>query len=317
MPVPGKGREMKQTCNRRDFIVRTAALGATVSLGGTVHPLTRAFAGDPLPDIAVVEGSNYYDTARKAVETIGGMKKFVSKGSRVGLLVNSRFDKPGTYVKPQIVLAVIAMCHEAGAKEIVSLEGVPGSYWRKATLSKADWEHVDAMKSPGDHTAIDLPRSVHLKQIDIVRDFLDCDVLINVPIFKDHAGTGFTGVLKNIMGATSQSTNNFFHAGSGRGDGYEDVPFLSQCIADAHLVRMPTLCVGDGTEVISTNGPFGPGNLIRPRKVVAGTDGVAVDTIGTTLLGLHAENIAMIGMARDHGRGSSRLETLNIARISL
>jgi uncharacterized protein (DUF362 family) len=69
--------------------------------------------------------------------------------------------------------------------------------------------------------------------------------------------------------------------------------------------------------MVSTNGPSGPGNIVRPRKVVAGTDGVAVDTLGTLLLRLPVEQIAMIGMAREHGLGTTRLDDMNIARITL
>jgi uncharacterized protein (DUF362 family) len=286
-------------------------------LGGLVERIGAALAASPPPDLAVVEGENYYDAARRAVDALGGMSRFVSKNSTIGLLVNSPFDRPGTFAKPQIALAVIAMCYEAGASQIVSLEGASRSYWRRATLSKEHEEQVASVRGPGESRSVDLRSGVKLRKAEIVREFLDCDVLINIPIFKDHEGTRFTGVLKNIMGATAGSTNRYFHKGSGAGGYYRDIDFLSQCIADAHLMRKPTLCVGDGTETIVTNGPAGPGRMIKPRKVVAGTDLVAVDAFGATLIGLHPEEIAMIRMAQDHGLGSARLDTLAIANITL
>lgn len=308
---------MGSRIDRRSFLFRTAAIGASVTLGGLMDRVGAALAGSPPPDLAVVEGANYYEAARTAVETLGGMGRFVSKGSKVGLLVNSPFDRPGTFAKPQIALAVITMCHEAGAAQIVSLEGASRSYWRRATLSREHEEQVQSIREPGDSVTVELPRGVKLKKADVVRDLLECDVLINVPIFKDHEGTRFTGVLKNIMGATAGSTNRYFHKGSGAGGYYRDIDFLSQCIADAHLMRKPNLCVGDGTETIVTNGPSGPGRMIKPRTVVAGTDGVAVDAYGATLIGLHPDEIAMIRMAQENGLGSSRLDALTIAKIAL
>lgn len=298
-------------------MVKTAALGASLTLGGVMGRFGNAAAGTSAPDLAVVEGANYYDAARKAVETLGGMRKFVSRGSRVGLLVNSVFNKPGTYAKPQIALAVLTMCHEAGAAEIISLEDAPGSYWRRATLSKAHKEQVEGLKEPGETTTVELPRGAKLKRATVVRDFLECDVLINVPIFKDHQGTRFTGVMKNIMGVTNRETNDFFHNGSGAGGSYDDAAFLSQCIADAQLMRKPTLCIGDGTEMIATNGPSGPGRMVTPRTIVAGTDSVSVDSYGATLLGLRPGEIAMIRMAEEHGLGSSDLDALTITKIIL
>ncbi len=308
---------MDRRIDRRGFIVRSAALGASVVLGGRVGRIGAVFAGSSPPDLAVVEGANYYDAARRAVELLGGMGRFVSRGSKIGLLVNSSFDRPGTFAKPQIALAVITMCYEAGAAKIVSLEGASRSYWRRATLSGEHEDQVKSVGESGEGVEVELQRGVKLKKAEIVRDFLECDVLINIPIFKDHEGTRFTGVLKNIMGATRGSTNRYFHKGSGAGGYYRDVDFLSQCIADAHLMRKPTLCLGDATETIVTNGPSGPGRLVRPRTVVAGTDGVAVDAYGAGLIGLRPEAIAMIRMAEENGIGTARLDSLTIAKTSL
>jgi uncharacterized protein (DUF362 family) len=310
---------MGSTINRRDFILRSASLGTTIALGGILERLAgpAAYAGTGFPDLAVVEGANYYDATRKAVDALGGMKQFVSKGSRVGLLVNSVFDKPGTYTKPEIALAVITMCYEAGAASITSLEDARGSYWRRATLSKEDRERIGSIKGPGDTVTIDLPHGVKLKSVEIRRDLLACDVYINMPIFKDHEGTRFTGVLKNIMGATSSSSNRFFHKGAIVSGFYDDPTFLSQCIADAHLVRKPTLCIADGTEMIVTNGPSGPGKIVKPHAVVAGTDGVAVDAYGATILGLPVEDVVMIRKAQEHGIGSADLSKLRITKLSV
>ncbi len=308
---------MHAACTRREFVTRSALLGAALPFSGFLGGLSSPFAAEAPPDLVVVKGTNAYDAARRAVEALGGMRRFVARGDRVGLLINSRFDKPGTYVKPAIAVAVIAMAHEAGAHTVISLENAPPSYWHNATLSREHREYVEALRAPGGLSTISLPRGVNLRRLDIVQDFLDCDVLINMPIFKDHKGTGFTGVLKNIMGATGRETNHFFHAGSGKGEGYADVPFLSQCIADAHLLRKPALCVGDATEVVATNGPFGPGTLIRPGAVVAGTDIVAMDALGTSLLGLRVENVAMIGMAERLDLGTAHVESLHVEHVTL
>ncbi len=222
----------------------------------------------------------------------------------MGLLVNSVFDKPGTFVKPQIALALVAMCYEAGAREIVSLEDVSPAYWRRATLSKEHAEMVRTIRGPRAGVAVDIKGGRRLTSVEVTRDLMDCDVYINVPVFKDHEGTSFTGNLKNLMGATAGSTNRSWHRGGLLGGYYDDIPHLSECIADGNLVRQPTLCVGDATEVIVTNGPAGPGRLITPHVVVAGTDPVAADAFGATLLGLDPRKILMLRSASELGIGS-------------
>jgi uncharacterized protein (DUF362 family) len=245
------------------------------------------------------------------------MKQFVPRGSKVGLLVNSKFDRRGTYVKPEIALAVIAMCHEAGAKEIVSLEDASGSYWGRASKTEYLDDLVESLREP-EHIEVTVDGGVALKEADIARELLECDVFINVPVVKDHEGTRFTCTLKNLMGATTSSTNRFFHKGSGVGSGYYgDVDFLSQCIADVALLKKPDLCIVDATEFITTNGPYGPGKISRPQKVLASSDGVALDSYCARFVGLTGEDILMVRKAHEHGLGEIDVGQLAVKEVQI
>ncbi|MBI5473412.1 MAG: DUF362 domain-containing protein [Ignavibacteriae bacterium] len=312
-----------QTIKRRRFLKDAAFIGTTALAGTTLlrslthatddsQSTTQSTTESPI-DLAIIETTNNYDGTIAAVERLGGIKKFVQRGSRVGLLVNSRFDKQGTYVKPEIALAVIAMCHNAGAKEIVSLEDVSSSYWRKATLTKELREYTETLVSPSrGETTLAIKDGKSLKEAEIARDLLECDVYINLPIIKDHVGTQFTGAMKNVMGATSGSTNRYFHHGSGASGYYDDVEFLSRCIAEVNLLRKPTLCIADVTEVVITNGPFGPGRIARPRKIIAGADMVAVDAYGSTLLNLNPTDVLTIRYGAELGLGRTDIENLSV-----
>ena len=96
---------------------------------------------------------------------------------------------------------------------------------------------------------------------------------------------------------------------------YDDIEFLSQCIADVNLVRKPDLCVVDATEFVRTNGPGGPGEIVRARKVVAGKNCASVDAYCSTLLDLNPSDVAMIKFASDHGIGEIDLKKLKIREI--
>jgi len=109
----------------------------------------------------------------------------------------------------------------------------------------------------------------------------------------------------------SPGSNRTFHR-----DGWETdidaIGHLDQCIADLNTVISPDLCVVDATEFITTNGPFGPGELTRPGKVVAGTDRVAIDAYCCTLWGLEGKDIIHIRKAHEHGLGEIDLTKLCI-----
>ena len=305
--------------SRRSFIKGGTVLGVSSLLAGSSFGLLPELVfAESIVDIAAVTGADYYQGTIRSVEILGGMGRFVPKQSRVGLLINSPWRHPGSYVTPEITLAAVWMCLDAGAAEIGVFQSIGRDYWGRSPLSDRFQTEIDTVRYiGGNYTEISIPRGLSLKKAEIARGLLDCDVFINISIAKHHAGTHFTGVMKNMMGATSRSTNRFFHHGSGKGSGsYGDVAFLSQCIADVNLVRKPDLCILDGTEVLLTNGPGGPGKLLKPQKVFAGVDRVAMDAYGAALIGLHPADVQMIQMAHVHGLGEIRLDQLRIREVT-
>lgn len=65
---------------------------------------------------------------------LGSMEKFVPEGSTVGLLINSDFEDKGVYVNPDISIAVIKMCFDAGAKDVVFIQTVQEEYWKCSSI---------------------------------------------------------------------------------------------------------------------------------------------------------------------------------------
>jgi uncharacterized protein (DUF362 family) len=92
---------------------------------------------------------------------------------------------------------------------------------------------------------------------------------------------------------------------------------LDQCIADLNTVIHPQLCIVDATEFITTNGPFGPGKLLNPKEVIAGTDRVAIDAYCCSLWGLRGEDIFTIKKAYDLGLGEINLKKVALKRVNL
>jgi uncharacterized protein (DUF362 family) len=272
-------------------------------------------AREGLPDLCVVSGTSYYDNTVKAVERLGGMGRFVRRGSKVGLLINHPFRNPGTHVNPEIALSVLRMCHAAGAQAVYDLKAAPSGYWQRSPRAKGLAGEIRSLRSGGEYLDVEVPKGRFLKQGEILRELLEVDVLINVSIGKDHEGTRFSGILKNMMGAATYSTCRFFHYGHGRGGWYGDVDFLSQCVADINLLRRADLSISDCTELVTTNGPYGPGKLARPQKIVAGVDPVAVDAYCTRFLGLDASAVSMIRLSAASGLGQADLRRTKIVEL--
>ena len=310
---------MSKAMKRRDFMRAGAVAGAAALAGGLVDPRRLGAQKAPMPDLAVVTGADPFLAVGKGLDALGGIKRFVPAGSSVGLLINAPlwWKRPGSHTHPDLALAVIVASLEAGAKEIHYLIDPLAGYWKRAPLAAKYEKEIGAVKKCSrNYVEKEVARNKTLKKTSVVKEFLDCDVLINLPIIKHHVGVGMSGNLKNLMGANADASNRFFHAGSGAKGEYDDVPFLAQCVADLNTLRKPDLCVADATEFLLTNGPAGPGELRRLDKVILGTDPVAVDAYGAPLVGLKAADVLMIAKSAEWGLGQMDVTKLKVKEIS-
>ena len=305
---------MSRKITRRSFMKKSAALGAASVIGSTAFP-NLIIAGNPV-DISVVEGEDYLRNARKAVELLGGIEKFVPKNTKVAILANPQRNNPGAFTKPEIVRAAVQMCKEAGASEISCISWLPDKNWESTGIKKVIEEEginliIADRKDESLFKPVPVPQGRSLKEARIMKAYFDFDVLIDIPVTKDHAGNKFTGTLKNLMGLNSPLNNRTFHKENWKTD-LNSIRHLDQCIADLNTIINPDLCIVDATEFIITNGPFGPGELHKPKKVVVGTDRVAIDSYCCTLWGLKPEEIIMITEAHQQGLGEMDFSKVHV-----
>ena len=173
---------------------------------------------------------------------------------------------------------------------------------------------LDIHKNEELWTSFDITRGKALKKVRVFKALFESDVFINMPIVKDHIGSRYTGSLKNYMGTSHPLDNRPFHPTF---EG-ENLEHMEHCIADLNtVVRAPDLIVMDAMEILTTNGPFGPGEITKPQQVVVGRDRVAVDSYSATLLGLKGEDVAMIAHAYEHGLGEIDLAKVKIEKLNL
>ncbi|HOB33709.1 MAG TPA: DUF362 domain-containing protein, partial [Verrucomicrobiota bacterium] len=127
--------------------------------------------------------------------------------------------------------------------------------------------------------------------------------LIGIAPVKDHHRSGASMSMKNWYGLLG-GRRNVFH---------QDIHTIIYELAK--LVR-PTLVILDGTTTMLTNGPTGGSldDLKVTNTMIAGTDQVAVDAFGATLLGKTAADLTFITKAAEGGLGTVDYEALHPAR---
>jgi uncharacterized protein (DUF362 family) len=140
------------------------------------------------------------------------------------------------------------------------------------------------------------------------------DVFINIPVAKHHAGTVYSGVLKNLMGVSSSYTNRHMHSSDGEYT-YAKKEYLSQCIADLNLLRAPDLSIVDAIECGLSNGPRGPSDTSTPNRILLSTDPVAVDVYGSELAGFYPDDILTNDYGGRLGLGKSSMDEISVLNI--
>lgn len=306
---------MPHEWSRRGVLAAGAALACGPALGGAWPRVSAAGTAAQPVDLCAVTGTDPYQATLKAMEQLGGIGRFVTKGATVGLLINHQFRNPGAHVNPDVAAAVATLCWEAGAKSILSLKDERFTYWRREGRSQDAVRNITSCS--GNYVTVEVPRGQALRKAEVIKEFFAADVLINVAVAKDHEGTRYACVLKNAMGALTYNTCQFFHFGHGKGGWYGDVEFLSQCVADLNLLRTPDLAVADATTILTSSGPFGPGKLAKPQTVVAGASAVSVDAYCTRFLGLDASRVAMIVRSAALGLGETNMSKVKVREFSL
>jgi hypothetical protein len=137
----GKELGMAPSLGRREFLKKGLNFGMAAALGGPVlcPPAGRSLlgAGTDIPDLAVVSGDDYGRNTLKALELLGGIERFVSKGWRVAILANVQSSHPGTFTSPAVLRAAVRICRQAGAKEVNLVSWQPLKNWESTGLAQA------------------------------------------------------------------------------------------------------------------------------------------------------------------------------------
>ncbi|NIO03868.1 MAG: DUF362 domain-containing protein, partial [Proteobacteria bacterium] len=272
------------------------------------------------PDLTVVEGPDIDAAIAKAIETAGGIGKFISRGDVVVIKPNMAWDRTpeqAANTNPQVVASVVKLCFEAGAKTVKVLDN-PVEDARRVYVQSGI---AQAAKELGAQTPYMDDRKFRkmklngeaLKEWEVYQEIVEADKVINIPITKHHTLAGLTMSMKNWMGAI----------GGGRSRIHWK---LDESLADLAAFFKPTLTILDSSRILTANGPQG-GSLSYVKvlnTVVVGTDQVAIDAFGASLFEREAERPESaerarryIKLAAKRGAGRMDLENLKIVKVNL
>jgi uncharacterized protein (DUF362 family) len=267
------------------------------------------------PDMAVARGGEPEALVAAAIAALGGMERFVKPGDSVVVKPNicvayHTFEYAAT-TNPWVVGALVKLCRNAGASKVLVMDYPFGGSVDQAYVKSGIQEQVLASGGEMEPFAFlkfvrtDLPEAVDLKSCDIYDEVLNADVIINVPIAKQHGLARLTLGMKNLMGVIRD--REAMHSN------------LGQRLADLTSKIRPALTLVDAVRILLYGGPSG-GDLNAVKKldtVIASSDIVAVDSYAATLFNLSPSDLTYIRAGTTMGLGRSDLENLRIEEITV
>lgn len=292
------------------------ALPSHVPMQDTLTGIRRVKA--PEAEMVVVAGNEAENMASLGMKAMGGMSHFVRKGDRVVITPNFAWaTTPGAAAttSPELVRRVIALCKEAGASSITCLDYASATTPRAFRINGA----YDAVKgtgatlmspsSPEQYVRVDdfLKLPLHAKKVGwqaVPSALLRCDVLIDMPVFKHHREVKITGALKKLMGCVWRRAT------------YHSVD-LEGCIAELASVLRPTLTIMDGSRILTSNGPNGPGKVERIDRVLVSVDPVLADAYACRWLNVEEKQVAHLVQAAKLGVGTLDVKSAAIENVKL
>ncbi len=328
--------------SRRTFLRLTAAGAGAVVLGSVLEACKGAYvpsavpstgptkaaasAGAPasstsanvnatgFPDLVVASDGEPEALVRTAMAALGGMSRFVPKGASVivkpNICVADRSYDLAATTNPWVVGTVVKMAFEAGASSVKVFDNPFSGTAEDAYETSGIGEQVRAaggqmvLMSQRGFVTKPVPDSKWLEEVDIYEEILNADVVINVPLVKDHALATMTAGLKNMMGMVAYPAALHID--------------LETTIPKLYSLIKPDLTIVDCVRVLTANGPEGgdPAWVKKLDKVVAGTDGVAADTYVCRFLDLKPESLPYLAYAESIGLGHADLSKISIKEVS-
>ncbi len=308
---------MTKYLSRRKFIQKCGQMGAGfVATFSLPSFKSLAKANSEQVALAVVQGNPVAVVAR-ALDLIGGIKKFVKPNDMVFIKPNVSFPNPmswGSTTNPEVVEAIAQLVIEAGATRVI----VADNTMREGMICFERTGLVDELKAIEQVKVIPLQQESHfaevpvpngnaVKSVKIAKLIQRCNVLINLPCAKSHAATDVSFGLKNLMGLIWD--REYFHQGTD----------LHTAIAELATVIRPQLTILDATRALVTGGPTGPGKIQELNTIIARTDPLSVDAYAASLINWNtrstdAHSIKHLAHAAKIGVGEIDLDKISVKK---
>lgn len=219
------------------------------------------------------------DNLNKSISLIGGLGSFVGRGDSIMLKPNLNDTDLVTNI--DLTKALIELLKDFGVKKLSMGESTFGTAGMTDKLFKHSGYFDLAQKhdielinfNSSEIKKVKVKNPLITETLNIAKEIMDVDSIINLPVMKVHYATGVTLTMKNLKGILVLEEKKHFH----------DIG-LHRAIVDLNNTIKPTLNIIDGTFGMETMGPKG-GEVFELGLLVSGKNSMETDYVASSIMG--------------------------------
>ncbi len=246
---------------------------------------------------------------REALALLGGMENFIRPQSRVLVKPNLLMAKEpefGITTHPEVVRAAVRLLKEMHCEILLGdgpsvwggyIENVDDVYARTGMQEVCREEGITLVKFEQRRMRQGFPLTTWLDS---------CDYVLNMPKFKTHDFTLLTGAIKNLFGCVSGTFKTELHKN------HFDPQDFARVLVDIYAEVKPALTLVDGIVAMEGDGPGSSGKLRNTGLLLAGADGVAIDTLLALVMGVRPLDVGTTKVAAERGSGLADINLISL-----
>jgi uncharacterized protein (DUF362 family)/Pyruvate/2-oxoacid:ferredoxin oxidoreductase delta subunit len=266
--------------------------------------------------VAVVRCDKYekekvFKAVRQALDLLGGIGAFVKPGQKILLkpnMLSAREPDRGVTTHPFVLEALVREVQSAGCQAWIgdspsgALKGVKRCWENTGFQKVAEETGAELINFEAGGT---IQKEVNGNLYHVARAVFEADAVINLPKFKTHGLTLYTGAVKNLFGALPGFQKARFHKH------FPNPTQFSRVLAEIYGLIKPALTVMDGIVGMEGNGPA-TGQIRNVGLLIAAQDGIALDTVAAAVMGFGENEVDATRIAGESCYGESRLASIDI-----
>jgi len=257
--------------------------------------------------VFIRKGDDLNEAANKCLDEL---EEIVRQGDFVVVkpnLTGGGSADSGATVHPKLLEVVLSMLRKLKPRRILVAEDAGWllnneQIFKKLNIDsvckKAGVELVDLTK--GNYSEVRITNGMLNDSIEIADLIMECNKLIGLTTLKTHHQVGITIAMKNMFSNVPKDLKKKFH----RGD-------LGKAVVDINLARKADFTIVDGLMGVEGLGP-NRGYPVPMNLILGGADPVAVDTVGTKLMGFNPDGVLYLRYAAKRGLGIDDLKQIEI-----